>query len=433
MGEAVIQVEKLGKRFHIGKLKAATTLRDALTDTVKAPFRRRTADEDTILWALRDVSFEVKQGEVVGLIGRNGAGKSTLLKLLARITRPTEGWAEIKGRIGSLLEVGTGFHPELSGRENVFLSGAILGMKKAEIQKKFDEIVAFSEVGRFLDTPLKHYSSGMQTRLAFSVAAHLEPEILLVDEVLAVGDATFQKKCLGKMQSVAEHGRTIVFVSHNPAAVMRLCNRCVVLSGGTVLFNGDTRTAISRHYMPTDNGEKNARYVAPISKPNPHVVSANVLGIGNGSSSDHEHGKQMVFEFDIFVPSPRRELCFSFQVLNEDSVPVCHFWLLSSDGSFGARAGTRRLRCTVPQTRLFMGSYTLTTWLSDRQGTEHLLERLDGICPFRINMGFHREQYEWNRGECVYIEDAMWDVVEAVDRKPQWSSITQSTVGVGND
>src|SRR5690348_16621364 len=232
MSEAVIQVEKLGKRFRIGKLQGATTLRDAFANAVKRPFRRRPEDEDTILWALRDVSFEVKQGEVVGLIGRNGAGKSTLLKILARVTRPTKGSAQLKGRIGSLLEVGTGFHPELSGRENVFLRGAILGMKKSEIQRKFDEIVAFSEVERFLDTPLKHYSSGMQTRLAFSVAAHLEPEILLVYEVLAVGDVTFQKKCLGKMQDVAEHGRTIVFVSHNPAAVMRLCNRSLVLSGG---------------------------------------------------------------------------------------------------------------------------------------------------------------------------------------------------------
>src|SRR5690348_9978134 len=234
MSEAVIQVEKLGKRFHIGKLKAATTLRDALTNAVKAPFRGRAEDEDTIFWALRDVSFEVKQGQVVGLIGRNGAGKSTLLKILARITRPTEGHAEIKGRIGSLLEVGTGFHPELSGRENVFLSGATLGMKRAEIQRKFDEIAAFSEVERFLDTPLKHYSSGMQTRLAFAVAAHLEPEILLVDEVLAVGDASFQRKCLGKMRDVANHGRTILFVSHNSNAIAALCGSAILLDGGRV-------------------------------------------------------------------------------------------------------------------------------------------------------------------------------------------------------
>jgi lipopolysaccharide transport system ATP-binding protein len=236
--ETVIQVERLSKRFQIGKLKSSSTIREALTSAVKAPFRPRSADDDTILWALRDVSFGIEQGEVVGLIGRNGAGKSTLLKILARITRPTSGWAEVRGRIGSLLEVGTGFHPELSGRENVFLSGAVLGMKKAEIAKKFDEIVAFSEVERFLDTPLKHYSSGMQTRLAFSVAAHLEPEILLVDEVLAVGDASFQKKCLGKMQDVARQGRTILFVSHNMAAVRALCQKAIFLKDGSIVSHG---------------------------------------------------------------------------------------------------------------------------------------------------------------------------------------------------
>lgn len=248
MSEAVIQVEKLGKRFHIGKLKAGSTLRDALTNTVKAPFRRRGDDADTILWALRDVSFEVKQGEVVGLIGRNGAGKSTLLKILARVTRPTSGSAEIWGRVGSLLEVGTGFHYELTGRENIFLSGAILGMKKAEIQNKFDEIVAFSEVERFLDTPLKHYSSGMQMRLAFAVAAHLEPEILLVDEVLAVGDASFQKKCLGKMKDVSRHGRTILFVSHNMAAVTALCPRVIMLRRGQIALDGPSAEVTGSFY-----------------------------------------------------------------------------------------------------------------------------------------------------------------------------------------
>lgn len=247
MSEAVIQVEKLGKRFQIGKLKASSTLRDALTNAMKAPFRRRGDDEDTILWALRDVSFEVRQGEVVGLIGRNGAGKSTLLKLLARITRPTEGWAEIRGRVGSLLEVGTGFHHELTGRENVFLSGAILGMRKTEIVKKFDEIVAFSEVEKFLDTPLKHYSSGMQMRLAFAVAAHLEPEILLVDEVLTVGDLNFQKKCLGKMSEVAGHGRTIVFVSHQMNQIRRLCSRALWVDGGKIRMNGNTHEALAAY------------------------------------------------------------------------------------------------------------------------------------------------------------------------------------------
>src|SRR5438132_1368545 len=222
MSQIVIRCEKIGKRYRIGERERYLALRDVLSKWITAPvqlLRKQGASckngKREHLWALKDVSFEVQHGEVIGLIGRNGAGKSTLLKILARVTKPTEGRAMLRGRIGSLLEVGTGFHPELTGRENVFLSGAILGMGNNEIRRKFDEIVAFAEVEKFIDTPLKHYSSGMQMRLAFAVAAHLEPEILLVDEVLAVGDVAFQKKCLGKMGSVAKAGRTILFVSHN--------------------------------------------------------------------------------------------------------------------------------------------------------------------------------------------------------------------------
>src|SRR5271168_4432708 len=226
MTETVIHVEGLGKRYRVGERERYLALRDVLTRAFTAPFRRaqerRTRD---YLWALRDVSFDVQQGEVVGLIGRNGAGKTTLLKILSRITKPTAGSAEIHGRVGSLLEVGTGFHPELTGRENVYLSGAILGMGKTEINRKFDEIVAFAGVERFIDTPLKHFSTGMQMRLAFAVAAHLEPDILFVDEVLAVGDLEFQKKCLGKMQDVSKSGRTIIFVSHQMNQIRRLCER----------------------------------------------------------------------------------------------------------------------------------------------------------------------------------------------------------------
>jgi len=242
MTDAVIRVEGIGKRYHIGeRARQGALLRDVIANAFRPNGKnggKRSSRE--MIWAVRDVSFEVKQGEVVGLIGRNGAGKSTLLKLLARITRPTVGHAELHGRIASLLEVGTGFHPELTGRENIFLSGAILGMSKAEIVRKFDEIVAFSEVERFIDTPLKHYSSGMGMRLAFAVAAHLEPEILLVDEVLSVGDASFQKKCLGKIEEVSRGGRTILFVSHNMGAVNTLCARCILLDKGQIVIDGAT-------------------------------------------------------------------------------------------------------------------------------------------------------------------------------------------------
>ena len=258
MSDIAIRVENLSKQYRIGGPQGRykyKSLREELIKAVQAPLRRLSSavrGESTIvsnetIWALKDVSFEVKRGQVVGIIGRNGAGKTTLLKILSRITEPTEGYAEIHGRVSSLLEVGTGFHPELTGRENIYLNGAILGMKRAEIERKFDEIVAFSEVEKFIDTPMKRYSSGMYVRLAFAVAAHLEPEILLVDEVLAVGDVAFQQKCLGKMGNVAKEGRTVLFVSHNMAAISALCSRACLLNNGKLIENGEVRSVIGRY------------------------------------------------------------------------------------------------------------------------------------------------------------------------------------------
>ena len=244
MTDIAIQVQGLGKRYTIGgERQPYRTLRESITGL----FRPRPAAPDKTFWALKDVTFTVNRGEVVGIIGRNGAGKSTLLKVLSRITEPTEGGADINGRVGSLLEVGTGFHPELTGRENVYLNGAILGMHRAEIAGKFDEIVAFAETEQFLDTPVKFYSSGMYTRLAFAVAAHLDPEILIVDEVLAVGDAEFQRKCLGRMRAVAGQGRTVLFVSHNLVAVTALCERCVYLQAGRVVGTGRTGDVLAAY------------------------------------------------------------------------------------------------------------------------------------------------------------------------------------------
>jgi lipopolysaccharide transport system ATP-binding protein len=243
MAQVAIRVEHLSKQYRIGAGRPSyRTFREALIEGVTAPVRHLRGlsanGEGQTIWALRDVSFEVKQGEVLGIIGRNGAGKSTLLKILSRITEPTEGRAELDGRVGSLLEVGTGFHAELSGRENIYLNGAILGMKRSEIQRKFDEIVAFAEIEQFIDTPVKHYSSGMYMRLAFAVAAHLDPDILLVDEVLAVGDTAFQRKCLGKMGSVAMQGRTVLFVSHSMRAVTDLCRKCLWIDEGKIVQEG---------------------------------------------------------------------------------------------------------------------------------------------------------------------------------------------------
>src|SRR5437868_5822883 len=249
MTDFAIRCEGLGKQYRIGERERYKALRDTITDTMSAPFRRlrsafkgtnnaQTNGRNETFWALKDVSFEVKHGEVVGIIGRNGAGKSTLLKILSRITKPTEGIVRINGRVGSLLEVGTGFHSELTGRENIFLNGAILGMRRAEIQRRFDQIVEFAEVGRFLDTPVKNYSTGMYMRLAFAVAAHLETEVLLVDEVLAVGDVEFQRRCLGKMRDVAQGGRTVILVSHNMGAIRGLCSRALLLDDGRLIVDG---------------------------------------------------------------------------------------------------------------------------------------------------------------------------------------------------
>lgn len=262
---AVISVENLGKRYRIGLMpQKYQTLSEKVMDALRAPWRavRRsqppTSDAADTIWALRDVSFTVEEGQVLGIIGRNGAGKSTLLKILSRITEPTTGQVTLRGRVGSLLEVGTGFHPELTGRENIFLNGAILGMKRAEIERKFDEIVAFSEVEQFIDTPVKRYSSGMYLRLAFAVAAHLEPEILVVDEVLAVGDAEFQRKCIGKMSDVAQAGRTVLFVSHNMSAILRLTQEAILLEKGRLKMRGPSAEVVDA-YLSAGNASAGER------------------------------------------------------------------------------------------------------------------------------------------------------------------------------
>src|SRR5438309_3568650 len=256
MNDVAIRVENLSKQYKIGVRNRHDTLRDLLMGGLKSMFSRNgaaPARNDTF-WALRDISLEIKQGEVAGIIGRNGAGKSTLLKILSRITEPTEGEAKIHGRVASLLEVGTGFHAELTGRENIYLNGSILGMKRAEIDRKFDEIVDFSGIEGFIDTPVKHYSSGMYVRLAFAVAAHLEPEILIIDEVLAVGDAAFQKKCLAKMGEVANQGRTVLFVSHNMAAIQGFCSKCCLLSSGQVVAEGSPRSVVEQYLSDVSLG-----------------------------------------------------------------------------------------------------------------------------------------------------------------------------------
>jgi lipopolysaccharide transport system ATP-binding protein len=349
MSDIAISVNGLSKLYQIGaKRHSYNTLRDRVTDTLASSWRRArhvlrgqstsAAVSDATIWALQDISFEVKRGEVVGLIGRNGAGKSTLLKVLSRITEPTEGYAEIHGRVGSLLEVGTGFHHELTGRENIYLNGSILGMKKGEIDRKFDEIVAFAEVERFIDTPVKHYSSGMYLRLAFAVAAHLEPEILLVDEVLAVGDARFQRKCLNKMQDVGQHGRTILFVSHNMPAITRLCERAILLDEGRVLEDGPAYQVV-KTYLNAGLGTSAAREWADLTRaPGDDVVRLRAVRVRTeeGTITDAVDIRRPVgIDLEYEVLTSGHVLVPGYRVYNDEGVHL--FTTLDTDPAWRQR------------------------------------------------------------------------------------------------
>lgn len=335
MSDIAIRVNGISKEYSLGgRDQTYRTLRDTVTEAFVGSFRRagslfggKTSHvgrlDETTFWALKDVSFEIRRGEIVGIIGRNGAGKSTLLKVLSRITEPTSGLAEIHGRVGSLLEVGTGFHSELSGRENLYLNGAILGMKRSEISRKFDEIVAFAEVEKFIDTPVKHYSSGMYLRLAFAVAAHLEPEILIVDEVLAVGDARFQKKCLNKMQDIGKHGRTVLFVSHNMPAVTRLCERAILLDEGRVRLD-DTAHKVTGAYLNSGLGTVAAReWLEPEKAPGGEVARLRAVRVRteDGQISDALDIRQSVgIEMEYDVLKSGSVLMPYFDFYNEEGV-----------------------------------------------------------------------------------------------------------------
>ena len=365
-------------------------------------------DEVEEFWALRDVSFEVKQGEVLGIIGRNGAGKSTLLKIFSRITEPTGGRVTIRGRVASLLEVGTGFHPELTGRENIYLNGAILGMTRREIRKKFDEIVAFAEVERFLDTPVKRYSSGMYVRLAFSVAAHLEPEILIVDEVLAVGDHEFQQKCLGKMRDVASRqGRTVLFVSHNLAAIGGLAHRALLFESGRIAFEGSIMQAISTYLS---KGRNAASYIAPPDQQSctAHISRAEVI-TSNRPNGVHKFGTPLEVKFFIRHDQPISRACFSFQIINQFQQPVVHAWAFYPEAKFGGDRGESLLICRFPSLRLNVGQYYLRTHLTEPPGGE-AYERLDGICQFEVVRTEDAILWGWNPEACVYHEQWHWSV-----------------------
>ncbi|GAP13462.1 ABC-type polysaccharide/polyol phosphate transport system, ATPase component [Longilinea arvoryzae] len=393
MSEIAIQVENLTKRYRIGKLQNGQPKSRSLVQRAADPFRYlvttlRPPSEAETLWALNGVSFDVQRGNVLGIIGRNGAGKSTLLKLLSRITEPTSGRAIIHGRVGALLEVGTGFHPELTGRENIFLSGAILGMRRAEIAQKFDEIVTFSGVERFIDTPIKYYSSGMRVRLGFAVAAHLEPEVLLIDEVLAVGDAEFQKKCLGKMSEVANQGRTVLFVSHNMAAVQSLCTHGIYMQNGKVLVNGSIRDAVEIYLRQLEERtqEDLALRVDRTGQGEIRLNSVEIWTQTDPPSSTLITGQPARFEF--YLNRPVKSVRFEyldFTIYDSQGRPVVYFNSSEQSGLDRLDEGMgARLVCEVDDLLLLPGRYRLNVGLKANGDQQ---DHVEGAAFFNVEEG----------------------------------------------
>ena len=396
MSDIAVNVDSLGKKYQIGGLqKSYYRLTDQLADMLATPFRRAgnlmrgqasgAADLDETIWALKDISFQIKTGEVVGIIGRNGAGKSTLLKILSGITDPTEGYADIYGRVGSLLEVGTGFHPELTGRENIYLNGAILGMKKVEIESKLDEIVAFAEIDKFLDTPVKHYSSGMYVRLAFSVAAHLEPEILLVDEVLAVGDAAFQRKCLGKMDDVAQEGRTVVFVSHNMGLLQTLCERGIFLHEGAVHTDGTIVEAVEAYLQTLEQARSHDLSQRTDRKGVGHarLVNTEISANGNGSSSILRSGGPARFVFGVYGSVPG--MACNFFIYDTIGQPLTSFYsrVRGPEDAYDPQNG-QEFVCELDELLLMPGRYRIDVAIV---GDNSLQDFIEAAAVFEVGDG----------------------------------------------
>jgi lipopolysaccharide transport system ATP-binding protein len=430
MAQAIIAVEELSKRYLIEHSRSShghkryTALREVIGEKIGHSVRNALAAtrgqpvfqarETEEFWALKNVNFEVQQGEVLGIIGRNGAGKSTLLKILSRITEPTAGRITLRGRVASLLEVGTGFHPELTGRENIYLNGAILGMSRAEIRGKFDEIVNFAEVEKFLDTPVKRYSSGMYVRLAFAIAAHLEPEILVVDEVLAVGDHEFQKKCFGRIDEVTRHqGRTVLLVSHDLAAVSEMSDRALLLDAGTVVVDGSTAEAVATYLS---RGARQPTYLRSFDPKIslPHIARAEILT--SDANGVHRFGKPLEIKFWIRHPVPIHG-SFCFQIVNSQlQIPVIHSSYYH-ESEFGDTPGCTMLICRFPNVLLNVGQFHVCTWLQE-QPSGYTYEHLDGICAFEMIRVDKMQIAGWRPEVCAYHEPHAWtmrDVTSNLD------------------
>lgn len=409
-----IEVVNVSKQYRLGQIGTGSMAHDLNRwwHTVRGkedPYLqigeandRTTRGSSEYVWSLRDVSFDIEQGDSVGIIGRNGAGKSTLLKILSRVTAPTTGSVKVKGRIASLLEVGTGFHPDLSGRDNIYLNGAILGMRKAEITRKFDEIVDFAGVERYIDTPVKRYSSGMYVRLAFAVAAHLESEILIVDEVLAVGDAEFQKKCLGKMNDVSKgEGRTVLFVSHSLDPIRKLCKKTVVLSAGKVHFNGQTDEGLESYRSLIKSTEK--RIIDIPTDANKVYFKSISLNKNQGLLA---FGDKLEITIELVSLITVENLELSFQIVNDDDIPIIYNWISTANElkEFVGRQGEFKFSVTIPNLKLYKGEYYFSFNLSDPKN-KIIYQTVSPYSFFEVTMGDLKNEWGWRSDVCKYIED----------------------------
>ena len=411
----IISAKNISKQYRLGAREAAySTLRESMVTTLRAPlkrFRHNGNASNELIWALKDVSFEVTPGEVLGIIGRNGAGKSTLLKILSRITEPTTGKIELYGRIGSLLEVGTGFHAELSGRENIFLNGSILGMSRAEIAKKFDEIVAFAEVDKFIDTPVKRYSSGMYVRLAFAVAAHLEPEILLLDEVLSVGDIAFQKKCLGKMGEVSREGRTVIFVSHNMAAILRICSRCMLINGGRIEADGPVDSVI-RHYLEASAQHDGTCYFSNEPAKIAQFTGLSLLTNEGKATASFDFRFDITLAAEYVVRKPIAKGLLGFRISTADGLPIFTSHHVDKLDPFSTAAaalepGSFRTEVVIPGNFLLPGSYLVTVAIVDAD--MRLIDMQEDCISFDVSeTGNTRARQSGNNG--VVNLDLSWNI-----------------------
>ena len=412
MADVAIKIRGLGKRYTIGaREEQYDTLRDRIAAAAARPFRRMAPGglgASTTIWALKDLSHDVRRGEVVGVIGGNGAGKSTLLKILSRITTPTEGEVEIHGRVGSLLEVGTGFHPDLTGRENIFLNGAILGMRKAEIERKFDEIVRFAEIAKFIDTPVRHYSSGMYVRLGFAVAAQMEPEILIVDEVLAVGDVHFQRKCLGKLDDVARSGRTVLFVSHNMAAIQRLCTSALLLQHGTLVRAGDVRSTVAAYL----GGEARGGFVAAARTGDAQVLSADLEDVAGRPLENPVCSDPIVCRMRFTLPHRMPGTRVGIGVLSCDGVPIFTTNNVDAGLECPSGPGDYEALVTIPPNTLLAGDFHLALCLWN---TVTVLDLQEPALSFSVDAGRSPLYADMATRKGYVHVDCAWSVTSRVE------------------